>query len=131
MGKSNSVATTFKSRMKEEYTRQKTEDAAVKASFRLADFIKKWGLRLFYLLFFGGFIYFIILFCMMIIPTVMGYVVGGLGYNLGNTAEIVLSSLSGLFFTAWVFFGSYKLISSVGKLFVKGWKSAGAKKADK
>ena len=128
MGKSNSVVSTFKKGMKDEYVRQQAEKNAAKASFNLVSFLKTFFLRAFYLLFFGGFIYFLIIFCMMVIPIVMGYVVGGLGYNLNNTSEMILSCLSGLFFTGWVFVGSYKLISAIGKLFIKGWKSAGGKK---
>ena len=130
MGKSNSVVSNFKKQMKDEYTRQKKEDKARKESFNLAAFLKTWGLRFFYTLFFGGFLYFIILFCMMIIPTVMGYVVGGLGYNLNDNAQMILAFLSGIFFTAWVFIGSYKLIKWIGGFYIKGWKSAGKKKTD-
>ena len=130
--KSNSITSTFAQRMKDESVRQKkARESKGPIAGRVADFIRVWGARAFHTLFFLAFVYFVVLFCMMIIPMTMGYVLGGLGYNLNNAAEQLLALLSGLFFSAWVFFGSYKLIAFVGKFYIKNCKKAGKKSDDK
>lgn len=130
--KSDSITSTFAQRMKDESARQKeakTERGPI--GLRIVNFLKVWGVRAFHTVFFLSIVYFVVLFCMMIIPMTMGYVLGGLGYNLNNAAEQLLALLSGLFFSAWVFFGSYKLIAFVGKFYIKNCKKAGNKSDDK
>lgn len=132
----------FKKAMAEEKQRQKIDKAKRRddlkkrrekegpLSVRIWNFIKRWTIRAFHTAFIIVFIYLIVMVCTFMIPMAMGYIVGGLGYTLSTVAEIVLASLSGLFFTGWVFVGSFMAVKWAGKLYVKNIKKTIVKKPD-
>ena len=113
----------FKEKFSEEVIKQQVvQSKKAPLKERLVNGFKTWVPRLFHTIFFGLFIYMLVLGCMFIIPFTMGYLVGGLGYNLNEVSEMILAAFSGLFFTAWVFVGSYKLVTFVGKFYIKNLK---------
>lgn len=82
--------------------------------------LKKLAIILFYTVFFAAFAYVVITVFTSSIPILMGYIVGSMGYTLESAAEIMLASLSGLFFTAWTFVISFFIIRRAFKAYTKG-----------
>ena len=104
--------------LKEEWNKRKQEKAMKKEQagplgVRLVNFVKIWSVRCFYTAFMMMLIYLIVSICTLVIPTVMGFVIGSMGYTLSNNAEMLLSLLCGLFFTGWVFVGSFFAVKIV------------------
>lgn len=89
---------------------------------RAGQFIKRWTVRLFHTLFFVVFVYVFVMSCVSLIPAALGYIVGSFGYTLESAAEIILASLSGLFFTAWVFAVSFFIVKKVFGIYSKNIK---------
>ena len=115
------------SKFKKIYEEEKKAKAARKAakepfSIRAGKFIKRWGLRLFYTVFFILFSYVFIMGITNLIPVTLGYIVGSMGYGLEDTAEIILAALTGLFFTAWIFAISFFVVRKVFAAYIKGMK---------
>lgn len=99
--------------------RKKEKEAKGPLIVRIGQFIKRWIIRLFYTLFFSVFVYVLIMTCTSMIPVVMGYIVGSMGYDLSSVAEVLLAGFSGLFFTAWIFTISYFLVKKAFGLYMK------------
>ena len=123
--------------LKEEKNRQKAEKErkrqAKKAQGpfidRLIAFVKVWFLRLFYTFFMFMGMYLLILCGTLFVPPVMAYILGGLGYTMASTTEILLSALSGLFLTAWMFAITFFLGKKIMKLYMNGMKKTMSKEA--
>lgn len=117
-------------RQKEEKERRRREKAA-QGTFieRLCASIKVWGLRLFYTFFMLMGMYLLILCGTLFVPPVMAYILGGLGYTMASTTEVLLSLLSGLFLTAWVFAITLFLGKKIMKLYMHGMKKTMSKEA--
>lgn len=119
-----------KQRQKEEKER-KRKARAEQGSFgeRALAFIKVWCLRLFYTFFMFMGMYLLILCGTLFVPPVMAYILGGLGYTMASTTEILLSALSGLFLTAWVFAITLFLGKKIMKLYMNSMKKTMSKEA--
>lgn len=109
--------------IKEEWNRRKMEKQAQGPFLvRVFNFVKTWAIRLFHTAFLLMFAYLVVAICTLIIPTVMGFVIGSMGYTLNNNAELLLAFLSGIFFTGWVFTGSFVLVKFVWKKYITNIK---------
>ena len=117
--------------IKNEIEKQKKEKAERKSKypFSLTVFLKNWFLRLFYTFFMLMAGYLIIAGCTVLIPVVMGYIIGSLGYNLKTQAELLLSLFSGLFFAAWIFLISFYSLRFSWHKYIKAMKSTMADKS--
>lgn len=120
--------------LKEEWNRRKQERASKRENsepllFRFINFIKLWAIRLFHTAFMMMLIYLVVAICTLIIPTVMGYVIGSMGYTLTNNAEMLLAFLCGLFFTGWVFVGSFVAVRAIWRKFIANIKATLPEKA--
>lgn len=89
----------------------------------IVSFLRIWALRIVYTLFFAMAVYLVIGLCTIMIPSVMGYIIGSFGYTVSTGAEFLLAGLSGLFFTAWVFFGSMLVLRGVWRKYVHAVKN--------
>ena len=90
--------------------------------FSVIGFLSAWIRRIVYSMFFVMAVYLVIGLCTILIPSVMGYVIGSFGYTVANGAEFLLAGLSGLFFTAWVFFGSVLLLRRIWSVYMRAMK---------
>lgn len=111
-----------KAQAKRKADRKKAKEAKGPFLIRLGKFLKRWIIRLFHTLFLVCFVYVFVMSCVSIIPAAMGFIVGGMGYTLESAAEILLASLSGLFFTGWVFVISFVIVRKVFGIYIKNIK---------
>lgn len=102
---------------------RKEKAASEKFSTRALRFLKVWTLRLFYTAFVFVVAYSAILAGTLAIPNMMAIVIASMGFALDSTVEIVLASLSGLFFTGWIFAISFYLVKKVFKIYLNKMKS--------
>ena len=102
---------------------RKEKAASEKFSTRVLRFLKVWTLRLFYTAFVFVVAYSAILAGTLAIPNMMAVVIASMGFALDSTVEIVLASLSGLFFTGWIFVISFYLVKKVFKIYLNKMKS--------
>lgn len=102
---------------------RKEKAASEKFSTRVLKFLKVWTLRLFYTAFVFVVAYSAILAGTLAIPNMMAIVIASMGFALDSTVEIVLASLSGLFFTGWIFVISFYLVKKVFKIYLNKMKS--------
>lgn len=118
--------------LKDEFERQKKEKARRKAergNFSFKEFIVKWVKRLFYTFCMFMLLYVFIVGGTILIPTVMGYLVGSMGYSLSNSGELLLAQLAGLFFTAWVFAIGFLAIRFAWHRYIEGMQGTLPKQA--
>ena len=112
--------------IRKEMDRQKAEKAKRKAErgpFSLALFLKNWAVRLMHTLFLIMIAYITIVGGTIFVDIAMGFIIGSLGYTVGNNAEFLLSILAGIFFTAWVFLISFLFLRFVWKQYIKNIKN--------
>ncbi|MBO5435612.1 ABC transporter ATP-binding protein [bacterium] len=101
---------------------RKAEKAKIPFKTRLWEFVKRWAARLFHTFFMAIIIYIIVLASTSFIPFAMGYIIGGLGYSINSTVDMLLAFLSGLFFTAWIFVGTFVAVKYAGKIYIRNMK---------
>ena len=121
--KSKQILLDEKKRQADLKKERKEKAASEKFSVRLGRFLKRWLVRLFYTAFAGVVLYSTILACTLAIPNIMATIIASMGFALDSVVEIVLASLSGLFFTGWIFVISYKLVMKVCKIYLIKMKS--------
>ena len=111
--------------IRKERERQKAERAkrkAARGSFSLLAFLKTWFFRLLYTFFLLMIVYIMVVGCTVMIPFVMGFIIGSFGYTISNNAEMLLALLSGMFFTGWVFLISFGILKISWKQYIKNIK---------
>lgn len=111
-----------KRRQKEEKEKRRKARQAEPFADRAMAFVKRWGIRIFYTFFMVAAMYFIILCGTLFVPPAMAYILGGLGYSLATTTEVILAIFSGLFLTAWVFVVTFFLGKKVMKIYMINMK---------
>ena len=85
-------------------------------------FCKRWLIRLFHTVFFLVFTYVFVLSCISVLPTGLSYMLASTGFTLGNTAEVLLMQLIGLFIVAWIFVISLFVVRKALKLYIRNMK---------
>ena len=111
--------------LKDEAARQKAEKQKRRADWKNIDmvsFIGRWIKRFFYTVCFVMIAYVIVIGGTIMVPTVMGYLIGSMGYTVSNNAEMLLSLLSGLFFGGWTFLISFFIIRFAWNRYINGIK---------
>jgi hypothetical protein len=104
---------------KKEKTSTKRE---VPITTSIGNFIKRWAIRLFHTFFLLLIVYVMLVICTSMIPAFMAYIVNGMGFTLTSVSELLFAGCSGLFFTGWIWFFSYKFLSFVAKIYWKNMK---------
>lgn len=87
--------------------------------------IKQCLLGGFHTFFIVVFIYFIILFCTVMTPQILAYVLGGLGFggnDIQSGAVLIVSLMAGFFLTAWIFVISFAVIRFCWKIYVSNMR---------
>lgn len=119
---------TFKSEMeaqkaakiKAKEERKQMRDAKGPLLFRLMENTKNIGIAGFYSIAYALFVYCIVLFITMYLPSLLGVIVS---FFDANTAIILTVECSCLFFTAWIFVLSFVIVKKITKIYLKGTKN--------
>lgn len=84
--------------------------------------VKNFFARLFHTILIAAASYFTILLGTISVPTILAYILGGLGFG-GSEAQsgsvFIVSMMAGFFLTAWIFVGSYMLLKALAKIYVR------------
>jgi uncharacterized membrane protein len=113
--------------LKDERQRQKAEKAKRKEQAgpigtRILKFFKRWGLRLVYSAIMFLIAYLVILAGTMITPSILSYILGGLGFGGTDTqtgSVFVVSLMAGFFLTGWIFLISFIILRACWRVYIK------------
>lgn len=123
--KKDSIFSSTKSVFNEERAKMKAkkeESKKIPLGIKIVKFLKTWGLRFFYTVFFGAFSYVWLLVLTAMIPAFANIVLQGIGFTYQTLNEIILAGCASLFFTAWIFVISFVVEKAIFKLYIKGMK---------
>lgn len=92
-----------------------------KTEAKQGGYVKRFFIRIFYTFFMATACYFIILSGTLMTPSILAYVLGGLGF--GGTegqsgAVLIVSMMAGFFLTAWMFVISFMAVRFVWRTYV-------------
>ena len=70
--------------------------------------------------------YLIVLIGTIGIPTILAYILGGLGFGgseVQSGSVFIVSMMAGFFLTAWVFVGSFVLVRGIARIYVRNMRN--------
>ncbi len=108
---------------REKLRAKKQEKKKIPFGMRVFNFVKTWGLRLFYTVFFCAFSYVFVLLLTALIPSFANIVLQGVGFTYSSFTDVISAGCAALFATVWIFVISFFVERAVFRLYVKGIKN--------